>query len=69
MIALVTGHPELSDWSFLLALVVFVVAAVLAVLRTPARAADGNVGPSGRAVVAVLPLVGSALLALGLLVL
>ena len=61
---LISGHGTLSDWSFLVALVAFVVAAALVVRPVVQRPADGRTDP----LAAVLPLVGLALVALGLLV-
>lgn len=68
MIALIEQHPELSDWSFLLALVAFVLALVLLALDHRSRATDGHTGGHGSLVVP-LSYVGLALVALGLLVL
>jgi hypothetical protein len=62
------GHILLADWSFLLACVVFLALAGLAIARARPRPADGHVGAS-TGLVAVLPLVGWALVAFGLLVL
>ena len=66
--ALVSGHILLADWSFLIAAALFVVLCALAVLRATDRPATGSVaGSSG--LWRALPYVGSALVALGLLVL
>lgn len=65
---LISGHDDLSDWSFLLALVAFVVAVALVVLGGRLRPSDGTTGTHAGTAVAVLPLVGWALVALGLLV-
>lgn len=66
--ALITGHILLSDWCFLIALVALVGALVVCVLHRTQSAPQGHVGRSAW-LVAPLALVGSALVALGLLVL
>ena len=64
---LITGHDDLSDWSFLLALVALVLALVLSLLSYRPGAPAGATGALRGALVP-LALLGAALVALGLLV-
>jgi hypothetical protein len=69
MLALITGHPDLSDWSFLLALAGFLAALALTVLSARHRPADDSTAVPGGSLIAPCILSGLALLAFGLLVL
>lgn len=67
--ALINGHILLADWSFLVAVCSFVALLVVTVLRRADRPADGNTARSTGTAAAVLPWIGAAAVAFGLLVL
>lgn len=69
MIALtITGHSSVSDWSFLVALVAFLVVLALTITRARSSPPQGTTGTPTGTLVAVLPWLGWSALALGLLV-